>query len=241
MLSKNITTLMTLFASAFLCSCDYQKNTTWDNPLDPNGTYDYPWNNNISYGSFTDTRDGQVYRTVSIGANTWMAQNLNYSGNGKIGTCYGCSKYGRLYTWAEALGSNSVSYYNSHILSPTLPAQGVCPIGWHIPSDAEWTSMLKVVDPSGSNLAYKLKSVSGWDIAYSDGLGNGADEYGFRILPAGGGVIPQIGSNAHFWTASEVSSYYSWIINVNYYYKSASHDNNNYGNKMSLASIRCIK
>jgi uncharacterized protein (TIGR02145 family) len=87
-------------------------------------------------GEFTDSRDGQVYKWVKIGNQVWMAENLNYetpnswwydnnSANGDI--------YGRLYTWAAAMNGESSSN------SVPSGVQGVCPDGWHLPSDAEWT------------------------------------------------------------------------------------------------------
>ena len=90
--------------------------------------------------TFTDKRDGQVYRKVAIGADVWMAENLNYA---KLGGCYdkdtsNCAKYGRLY----------LDYY---------AANGACPAGWHLPLDAEWTALENYVGGSGT-AGKKLKS-----------------------------------------------------------------------------------
>ncbi|MCL2100623.1 MAG: fibrobacter succinogenes major paralogous domain-containing protein [Fibromonadales bacterium] len=114
-------------------------------------------------GSFTDPRDGKEYKTVKIGNQVWMAENLNY--NAKNSKCYdnkseNCEKYGRLYSWVTAME--------------------VCPKGWHLPSDEEWQIL---VDFVGDNEAgEKLKAKSGWN---EDG--NGMDDYGFSALPGGYG------------------------------------------------------
>ena len=103
--------------------------------------YGIPWNSNINYGYITDARDGKVYRTVVIGTQTWMAQNLNYYGsNGLLGSCYNgvddnCNKYGRLYSWTDAMSGQS------HSNTDPSGVRGICPLGYHIPSTSEWTSL----------------------------------------------------------------------------------------------------
>ncbi|MCD4745183.1 MAG: fibrobacter succinogenes major paralogous domain-containing protein [Bacteroidales bacterium] len=147
---------------------------------------------------FTDTRDGQTYCIVDIGNQTWFAENLNYAtGNS---WCYdnnyaNCETYGRLYDWETAMG--------------------VCPSGWHLPSDAEWCVLENEVDAGtvscteegwrGIDAGLNLKSTSGW---YSSG--NGTDLFGFTALPGGyrnSGYFECLGNSGHFWTSTE-SSYY---------------------------------
>jgi len=117
-------------------------------------------------GSFTDSRDGQSYKTVTIGSQTWMAENLNYKTDKSY--CYGdvesnCSKYGRLY-WCEV----------------DLPERETpCPSGWHLPTKAEFETLLSAVGGE-STAGAKLKSTSGWSNS-----GNGTDAYSFSALPAG--------------------------------------------------------
>ena len=142
----------------------------------------------ISGSVLTDSRDGRTYKTVTIGAQTWMAENLNYETASSY--CYGdspanCTKYGRLYTWAAAMdsagtwSSNGKGCGYKKTCSPTYPVRGVCPEGWHLPSKNEWETLFAAV---GGKLVAgsKLKSTSGW---YKNG--NGTDDFGFSALPAG--------------------------------------------------------
>ena len=160
-------------------------------------------------GVLTDSRDGQTYKTVTIGTQTWMAENLNYAYIGipyryraylddsyvtfrydSTSRCYdsdpaNCAKYGRLYTWSAAMdrvGSWSANGKECGLgkkCTPTYPVRGVCPEDWHLPTQTEWDTLFNAV--GGQSTAAKvLKSTSGWNIY------NGTDDYGFSALPAGG-------------------------------------------------------
>lgn len=123
---------------------------------------------NCEYGKLVDNRDGQNYKTVLIGTQTWMAENLNYAtevnGTDSSSFCYGdhgadnakrgaenCAKYGRLYTWAAAMDSegkwstNGKGCGNGHECSPTYPVRGICPSGWHLPNTDEWETLIVAV------------------------------------------------------------------------------------------------
>ena len=169
-----------------------------------------------SMDSFTDPRDGQTYRTVQIGSQTWMAENLNYRTDDSY--CYddesaNCRKYGRLYTWNAALNA--------------------CPSGWHLPSKAEFETLIAAV--GGYGVAGRaLKSTSGW---MEDG--NGTDVYGFSALPAGyynDGNFFNVGSNATFWSATEGSSNYAYA-----WYLSAGSAYLNGLNKGNGSAVRCLR
>ncbi|MCQ2303357.1 MAG: hypothetical protein MJZ94_12140, partial [Bacteroidales bacterium] len=151
---------------------------------------------------------------------------------------------GRLYTWAAAI--DSVALANDAVDAQTcgygktcaLPAvvQGVCPSGWHLPTNDEWQTLFKAV--GGSSAAGKaLKSGSGW----SDN-GNGTDTYGFSALPAGdrnyNGLFDDAGDIAGFWSASEGNSYDAYLMNLYYGYEGANvyYDSMNYG-----YSVRCLQ
>ena len=135
------------------------------------------WTGNL----LTDFRDGQTYRTVTIGSQTWMAENLNYET--ARSHCYNdsaeyCAKYGRLYSWWDVVDS-------------------ACPPGWHLPQKTEFETLLAAVGDS-SIAGMKLKSTSGWS---NDK--DGTDDFSFSMLPAGsrdsGGGYHYKGSGARFW------------------------------------------
>jgi len=186
--------------------------------------------NTYGTNTVTDCRDNQTYKTVVIGTQTWMAENLNYAVDSSW--CYensvdSCAKYGRLYQWAAAMalhapwGESDVNH------------QGVCPAGWHIPTDAEWITLQIAVGEDVAGTA--LKNTSGW---YEDG--NGTDAYGFSALPGGYrnyyGSFGSVGSSALFWSATEGSIGYAYTRDL--YYSSA--DMGNYDKAYAL-SVRCIK
>ena len=193
-----------------------------------------------------DSRDGSVYKVVIIGKQTWMAQNLNYSkttgssGVASVGVCYkysadSCSKYGRLYTWAEAMGASST--YDSTLLRATLPHQGVCPSNWHVPNDAEWSTLVNFV---GSATAGKsLKSSSGW--ANSGVSGNGTDAYGFAALPArfldSSGVFSPA-YHAIFWSSLEIVATDAWAWDI---YRDADDVSHISFGKSYGFSLRCLR
>lgn len=153
----------------------------------------------------------KYYKSVKIGDRIWLAENLDYGSSGVYynndESTYGWNglKYGKLYTWNEAV------------------AAGNAIIGWHLPSSAEWDALANAV--GGSDVAgTKLKSTTGWT------FGNGDGSYGFEAFPSGyqrSGSFYGLGSYADFWTATEYSSSYAYrrlfntgaSVNSNYYDK----------------------
>ena len=212
------------------------------------------FNPDIDYGSMTDTRDGEVYKTVKIGNQTWMAENLNYADSAKTPSlkgkswCFGndslkCKVTGRFYTWAAAIDSAKL-YTDKSIdcgygKTSTLPdtVYGICPPGWHLPNNTEWNALFTAV--GGQSTAGKvLKSQSGW-VSH----GNGTDAFGFSALPAGfrnnyNGYFYDVGNFAYFWSSTESSSYNAYFIDLNYYNEDGYL---NYGDKGYGYSVRCLK
>jgi uncharacterized protein (TIGR02145 family) len=195
---------------------------------------------------------GKIYQTVVIGEQTWFQRNLNYStGNSK---CYdddpaNCEKYGRLYDWATAMALPSICNYSSAATNEDcvikMPYhQGICPSGWHIPTNADWDRLIRYADGVpyvDGDILYEsetagkhLRATSGWDSSDS----NGEDTHGFSALPSGTGDF--LGNCAFWWSASENSDGYAYVwLTCNYY-----GDNTYSGTSTkydSPYSVRCIK
>ena len=204
---------------------------------------------NCECGELTDDRDGQTYKTVKIGDQWWMAENLNYETDNSF--CYNdsaeyCEKYGRLYTWAAATDSAGVwgengkgCGYAKHCTT-AYPVRGVCPEGWHLPTKNEWNTLSTAV--GGQTTPGKvLKSTSGW---YTDDVyhGNGTDAFSFSALPAGyriyTGHYDLAGYYAYFWssTARDSRNAYNVYLYYNHDYMAL-----DYSDKRRGFSVRCVK
>ncbi|HSQ42632.1 MAG TPA: fibrobacter succinogenes major paralogous domain-containing protein [Fibrobacteraceae bacterium] len=186
----------------------------------------------------TDGRDGQTYRTVMIGTQTWMAENLNYDTLNDTGSwCYSdtasyCDTYGRLYNWATAMGVDML--YDSTILGDSVGHRGVCPDGWHVPSSSEWQTL---VDYAGGDDVAGTYLMANSDLWLTN---SGTDDYGFSALPGGGyyGSFGNLGIYGNWWTATEYNS--SIAYNQRMVYASAVVELNNYNSKGLVGfSLRC--
>jgi uncharacterized protein (TIGR02145 family)/uncharacterized repeat protein (TIGR02543 family) len=187
--------------------------------------------------TFVDSRDNTTYRRVLIGTQVWMAENLNYDvPDNTTDVCYNnspnnCAKYGRLYDWATAMDNAASSSANPS------GVQGACPVGWHLPSEAEWLTLATFI--GGQTVAgTKLKSENGWN-----NNGNGTDDYGFAALPGGGrfsdpdGRFHDIGDFGFWWSASDGPSY----ADYRRIYSGNGNMNNGANDKGNLYSVRCVQ
>jgi uncharacterized protein (TIGR02145 family) len=192
--------------------------------------------------TFTDQRDKKTYKTVQIGKQNWMSENLDHHGKiGNIGLCYdkkqeNCKKYGRLYTWSEAMDIDK-RFNGEKWEESDAKHQGICPAGWHLPSKEEWQTL---IDFAGGNetAGKKLKSKTGW----KEHDQTATNELGFSALPGGlgnsGGYFDYIGINGRWWSASEYISSnaydrYMYYNNDGTYW----YDVDKYG----LHSVRCLQ
>ena len=191
-------------------------------------------------GVMIDPRDKQLYRVVTIDKQTWMAENLNYKtenswcGGGSDENEGDCTKYGRLYTWAAAVGKSEDECGFDKTCGLSGKVRGVCPEGWHLPDTTEWSKLFTAVGGK-SDAGKKLKSQTGWNL-------NGTDAYGFSAFPAGFrnsyGNFHNRGNDANFWSATEVDSYGARYMNLTFSDEDA---HLNYSNKNGASSVRCLK
>lgn len=230
--------------------------------------WDYPkedfLNPEIDYGSMVDSRDQKVYKTVRIGEQVWMAENLNYDDSvttvslkGKS-WCVGnnptnCAFGGRLYTWAAAIDSAKWANDLSNPLDCgygkkcdlSAPIQGICPEGWRLPTQDDFEKLLVYIDEeavSGVTICKELKSRNGWYISKEYWhTGNGTDDYGFSAIPVGwwNHGAEDVGNEATFWHFSGGSSEKGHFMQLSYNdYMVGNFDGDS---KEHGRSIRCLK
>ena len=205
----------------------------------------------VSYGILTDERDGRKYKTVKVGEQIWMAENLNYDykidGKRYGSYCYddepdSCAIYGKLYTWAAAMDSAALFSEDGkgcgdESLCNVVRARGICPENWHLPTVEDWYTLF--VEISGEKDfegidATSLKTTIKWR-----DNGMGSDLYGFSILPAGGYflwgknvVYRGEGGISFFWTSGVSPNAVLQVEDSVYLYPKEAYE---------AYSIRCIK
>ena len=232
-------------------SCSAKSSSSSSEPLSSGNQQDGsefdPVNNTLK-----DLRDGQTYKTVQIGDQVWMAENLNYKAENTY--CLNnrdtnCTKYGRFYMWGTAMdsagtwGTNGKGCGYDKPCSPKKSVRGVCPEGWHLPSYFEWKRLIVTVDDSITEYddenaaATKLKSTSGW----ADD-GNGDDSYSFSALPSGylsyDGYFNFEGKETHFWSSGTQGDMWAFCMVL---YSNTDDARLTSVEMNSGASVRCLK
>lgn len=205
--------------------------------------------NLCEFGTLKDSRDGKTYKTISIGNQVWMAENLNYAYLAPTPQLDSssfcredlCETYGRFYIWSAAMDSSALFSQNGkgcgdeHVCSPVFPVRGVCPEGWHLPRIEEFEVLFTAV--GGDSIAGNmLKSTSGWN-DFEIENGNGSDAFGFSALPAGYIGNP-LSYNAIFWTSSDTSDLSAQIA---YFRYNVSVGMLEYSYKYYARTVRCVK
>jgi len=185
--------------------------------------------------------EGQTYNAVLIGSQVWMAENLNYAVTGS--KCYNdsdanCKTYGMLYNWSTALALDASCNSTNCSASMQAKHKGICPEGWHLPSDAEWTTLTTTIGGINGG-GTKLKATSVW-IA-STNAPTGTDDYGFSALPGGlvyDGNFYSDGLYGFWWSATESDDFNAHCRRLDYGYADVGSfpDNKSY-----FYSVRCVK
>jgi len=203
--------------------------------------------NNVG-GTNSCGKDGTANscKTIVIGGQTWMAENLNRETG--FSWCYNnnnsnCNKYGRLYDWPTAMGLEAI-YTTTTWGGSDVKRQGVCPAGWHLPSWAEWDTLITYV--GGLAVAGgRLKSENGWNQDYYGNDGNGTDNFEFSAIPGGSrspsGSFSYAGESGIWWMATERSGWdglYAYYCSMYRGNNSMSRDNTN---KNQGFSVRCVQ
>ncbi|HPK04480.1 MAG TPA: FISUMP domain-containing protein, partial [Bacteroidales bacterium] len=255
----------------FFTGQPYEQYTLkWTITTSCNTSYDEIWVRFRPYvcgTPFTDTRDSNDYETVIIGNQCWMAENLKYlpevSGPEE-------QSYTEPYYYVNGYDGTNVNdakastYYNAYGVLYNWPAAvNACPLGWHLPSDAEWTQLVDYVvnqgypnagsNPNGAGSALKscrqVNSPLGEDCATSEhprwdsnNTHYGFDEFGFSALPGGSrnsnGYFYDIGFYDYWWSSNEYSSMFAWFWNMSYNYGNVSRSNSF---KTHGFSVRCLR
>ncbi len=189
--------------------------------------------------------NGNTYKTVTIGTQVWMAENLRttkYKDGSSIPNVTDNSQWSVLTTgaWSNYYNNsqNDNTYgklYNWH----TVNTGKLCPIGWHVPTDAEWTVLTDYLAANGHSgtEGKALKSTTGWN-----SNGNGTDNYGWNGLPGGYrdyyGNFSSIGYYGYWWSSSQYATSDAWSrslyrLNDSVY---------SYGNYEGYGfSVRCLR
>lgn len=164
---------------------------------------------------FLDERDYSLYKTVTIGNQCWMAENLRYDiEDSWLNPKNPSLEYGRVYNWDAAMKA--------------------APKGWHLPTNAEWTTLEDSI--GGSEIGTAMKSTTGWSSS-----GNGNNASGFNAFPAGylfSGSFISLGDYTTFWSSTESSGTNAWIRYLNYGYTGVGRYN---FSKTFGYSCRCVK
>jgi uncharacterized protein (TIGR02145 family) len=209
-------------------------------------------NDNLPSDTVTDI-DGNLYHTVTIGTQVWMVENLNvthYRNGDPITNVTDNNQWFNLTTEAYCDYTSYGKIYNSYAVQDS---RNIAPTGWHVPSDAEWTTLTDYLinngygyQGSGHDIAKSMAATSGWD-TFSDVGATGNDQAsnnssGFTALPGGGrftsGSFFDAGSSGYWLSSTDASATSTWSRGINY---NGSAMGRGYYDKDDGLSVRCVR
>jgi len=205
-----------------------------------------PSSSSNSGGSSGNDIGSCVAGIVEIGNQTWHKCNLDIIpvGTGGVAArswCYdndeaNCAKYGRLYDWVTAMALPDSCKSKSCSSQINAKHRGICPNGWHIPSNEDWDILVTAVGGK-KTAAEHLKATSGWNEN-----GNGKDDFGFSALPGGTSYLATndfrfIGERGYWWSATEHDASLTYYRGMGLEKDIAGWEDG----KLVLKSVRCLK
>jgi uncharacterized protein (TIGR02145 family) len=196
-------------------------------------------------------QEGNVYKTIVIGTQEWMAENLNtsiYRNGEAIPTNLDNAAWQSTTSGAWAHYNNDASYacpygklYNWYTC---VDARQLCPVGWHVPTDAEWTVLtdyLGGLEVSGGKMKTTGTIEGATGLWYSPNI-EATNSSGFSGAPGGAretnGVYDNIGYYGSWWSSSEFDTSFAWFRDLYYFYGFAE---SYYTNKQFGFSVRCLR
>lgn len=262
--------LMIFVTILLFSSCKKEKPDSKKPPYVPSNV-EVPQQGNITYNAVMDV-DGHWYDAVNIGNKMWMIQNMRttrfYNGEeipmGSVdvfsdelpyryapdANSSNIAKYGYLYNWPAVMHGENGSGSNPS------GVQGICPQGWHVPSNEEWRQLVNYLGTQKEcqcgeirdNIAKSLASTSGWQECSSQcAVGNNQEENNsthFCAFPAGrggGNVNSNIGRDAYFWTCSESAIWDGVVLDFELDFYSALTYVGRGAYKHTAMSVRCVR
>ena len=204
----------------------------------------------IEYGEGATDIDGNTYKSVIIGEQEWMAENLRtakYNDGTSIPNVTNDTVWTFDTTAAWCIYDNDSQYDSIHgkLYNWYAVETGkLCPTGWHVPTDAEWTVLKDYLTADGhiGSEGKALKATSGWGDGYEGVSGIGTDDYGWKGLPGGGrdsnGDFYSIGGLGGWWSSSQRLTNSAWLRGLGYGDGIVARDSANKGDGFS---VRCLR
>jgi uncharacterized protein (TIGR02145 family) len=204
------------------------------------------FNPNLTYGLVSDN-DGNTYKTIQIGTQTWMAENLKttkYNDGTAIPLVTVNSAWAALttpgYCWNNNDAATYKATYGALYNCYTVNTGKLCPTGWHVPSNAEWTTLTTYL--GGESVAGSILKETGTTHWFNSNFG-GTNSSGFTALPGGYrlsiGSCNGIGFDGYWWSSTEYSTAYAWKWSM--YHNLASVSRGSYHEKQFGFSVRCLR
>jgi uncharacterized protein (TIGR02145 family) len=242
----NKISVLVAFVVLIISSCSKDNDDSGLNST--NGKTTAVFNSNVTYGKMTD-QDGNVYKTVTIGSQTWMAENLRttmyndgtsipyvpgVSGSKNVSTLGGYCNYN------YATSSDTIATYGRLYNWYAINGCKLCPSGWHVPTDAEWSTLTDYL--GGESVAGgKIKEIG--TTHWTSPNTGATNETGFTALPGGilineTGMFEYIGRTNYWWSDTEIDNIHARFRSVNYNYSDVYRY---YTKKEDWLSVRCVK